>query len=316
MGRVRPDKANWRPDKRASTVLGAALVVFALAVASLCCFLGVQTRADVVRYYEMARGNFHPIWKDLALGRIRKGDSLKSLLQKHRPTQRVDFGPYTSLCYRGPGSSGTLQIRAKNARLIYACAGSECWEHVFFAAPEEEAAFSQARTEYWQQIMLEWQAYRIHRVITAGQDVFLSRRVQRTQVRDDPNDPKYRAELQQMREVYGPAYLEQGLTQAYLEEILTHLELTVEVNEVLSGDLQPGTVLKFRGDDCGSATLDEPEIVFLHVKDSRLLWSHSKGGEAYTTVPRQALDRYRSLTPEEIKKLETLRQRRSARTVK
>jgi hypothetical protein len=308
MGRARSDKANWRPDKRASTVLGAALIVFALAVASLCCFLGVQTRADVIGYYEMARGNFHPIWKDLALGRIRKGDNLESVLQKHRPTRREDFGPYTSLCYVGPGSSDTLQIKAKKGRLIYAQAGGCGWEHVFFAAPEEEAAFGQACTEYWRQMKLEWQAYQIHRVITTGQDVFLSRRVQCAQVHDDPNDPRYPPEImQQMREVYG---------QAYLDKFWTHLELTVEVNEVLSGGLRPGTVLKFRGNNCEDADLDGPETVFLHVQDSRLLWSHSKGGEAYTTVPREALGWYLFLTPEEVKKLETLRQSRSTRTVK
>ncbi len=75
-------------------------------------------------------------------------------------------------------------------------------------------------------------------------------------------------------------------------------------------------MLKFRGDNCEDAGLKGPETVFLHVEDSRLLWSHSQGGEAYTTVPRKALDWYRSLTAEEIKKLEALRQSGSTGTVR
>jgi hypothetical protein len=179
---------------------------------------------------------------------------------------------------------------------------------VFFTTPKEEAAVGQAWTEYAHQLILETQAYHIHRTIMTGQDVFLSRRVQRSQVRADPNDAKYSAEImQQLREIYG---------QAYLDQFMNHLVLTVEVNEVLSGVLQPGTVLKFRGDNCDDADLNEPETVFLHVKDSRLLWSRSQGGETYATVPRKALDWYRSLTPEEVKKLEALRESGSTGTVK
>jgi hypothetical protein len=92
--------------------------------------------------------------------------------------------------------------------------------------------------------------------------------------------------------------------------------LTVEVNEVLYGDLQPGTVLKFRGDHCEDDGQDGARTIFLHVEDARLLFPDAEGGEAYATVPREALDWYRSLTPEEVKQLEALHQSGATGTVR
>jgi hypothetical protein len=244
----------------------------------------------------MVREHFHPAWKDLALRRIRKGDSVESLLQRHPPVRREDFGPYTKLSYAKRGSFNTLAVVAKNARLIDARAGSCTWQHVFFGTPEEESAFSRAYLQYLRQRTLEGQAYHIHRTIAAGQDVFLSRRVERSKVRDEPNESGYSSEmLQEMRQIYG---------QAYLDPVMTHLELTVEVTKVLYGDLEPGTVLKFRGDNCGDAGQKGSETVFLHVDDSRILYPHSQGGETYATVPKEALDWYQSLSPAQVKELE------------
>jgi hypothetical protein len=277
-------------------MLAGLLVILGLVVVSACYFFGIHSRKDIRAYRAMAGEHFHPIWKDLAWRRICKGDNVESLLRRHPPVRREDFGPYTTLSYMEPGSFNTLTIIAKNGRLIHGQAASCTWERNFFTDPEEEKAFSQAYSEYVHQRILEGQAYHIHRVIAAGQDVFLSRRVERSQVRDDPNESEYPAELmQQMREIYG---------QAYLDSVMTHLELTVEVTEVLYGDLEPGTVLKFRGDNCEEADLDRPETVFLHVEDSRILYSRSHGGETYATVPRKALDWYQSLTADQIKELE------------
>jgi hypothetical protein len=80
--------------------------------------------------------------------------------------------------------------------------------------------------------------------------------------------------------------------------------------------VEPGTVLRFAGDECVGAGLDGPETVFLHGKDSRILSPHSQGGQLYMTVSRSALDWHQSLTADQIKKLEILRQSRSTRTVK
>ncbi len=304
----RTDKPDRDGGRRISAILAGGPIVLALTVALLCWWLGIHSRQDIGAYYGMARGHFHPLWKELALRRIRKGDSLESL-RRHRPVRREDFGPYTQLYYAERGSAGTLEVLAKNTRLIHARAWGHTGGHVFFRAPKEEKAFDEAYSEYMHQGILEDQAYRIHRTIVGGQDIFLSRRVERAQVRYDPNESEYSSKLlQEMRDIYGSDYVDQF--------VWSRLELTVEVTEVLYGDLEPGTVLKFPGDNCGDAGLKGPETVFLHVDDSRILYPHSQGGETYTTVPREALDWYESLTADEVKKLEALRQSKSTGTVK
>ena len=288
---------NRRGSKRTVDVLPGLLIVLALVVLSVCCLLGIHSREDIRAYYAMARGHFHPAWKDLALRHIRQGDSLESL-RKYQPVRREDFGLYTQLYYAQPGTSNILEVFAKNTRLIHARASGYMWEHVFFTAPEEKTALNQAYSEYIHHKILEGQAYHIHRVIAAGQDVFLSRRVERSEVRYDPNESEYSAKMwEQMRQIYG---------QAYLDQFMTQLELTAEVTEVLYGDLEPGTVLKFRGDNCGDAGLKGPETVFLHVNDFRILYPHyPQRGETYATVPKEALDWYQSLSPAQVKELET-----------
>lgn len=295
----RSTQMNRRGSRRTVDVLAGLLIVLVLAVISLCCFLGIHSREDLLAYYAMVHEHFHPAWKDLALRRICKGDSVESLLKRHPPVRREDFGPYTMLSYAERGSFNTLGVIAKNARLIDARAGSCTWRHIFFAAPEEGKAFRQAYSQYMRQRILEGQAYRIHRTIAAGQDVFLSRRVERSEVRAEPNESEYSSEvLEQMRDIYGSDYIDQFVS--------TRLELTVEVTEVLYGDLEPGTVLKFRGDNCGDAGLKGPETVFLHVDDSRILYPHySQRGETYATVPKEALDWYQSLSPAQVTELET-----------
>jgi hypothetical protein len=84
----------------------------------------------------------------------------------------------------------------------------------------------------------------------------------------------------------------------------TIAELTVEVGEVLYGDLEPGSMVTLSGREWENAGLVESETVLVHFDDSRTLYSHSKGGELYETVSREAVDWYQSLTPEEVEQFE------------
>lgn len=147
------------PNRRklAKLLIGAAgfLVVLLLAGAFLCWFLGIRSREDLLAYRCMRAEHFHPVWKDLALRRIRKGDDLEETIRKYPPIRREDFGPYTALIYhRGLLSFNTLQIIATDGVLIYARAGSCCWEHFFFESPTHEEAICQAYSEYVKQIGL------------------------------------------------------------------------------------------------------------------------------------------------------------------
>ncbi len=244
-----------------------------LLVIALCGFLGIRSSMDVLAYYTMLREDYHPVWKDLALRRIRKGDSIDNLLKRHPPVVRDDFPPYIVLGYSERGSFNVLDLVAKDGRLLAAHAAGCTWTHIFFTTPAEEEVFGLAYSQHAQQWLLEATAYRIHLAITHGQDVFLSNRIERSQVSDagKPARPK----------------------------------LAVEVTRVLHGNLKAGARLEFFGDECREADLDEPETVFLHFDDSRVVYPHSPEGPVYLTVPRRVLDWYQSLSADQLRELET-----------
>jgi hypothetical protein len=95
---------------------------------------------DLVGYIEMSR-EFHPVWKDLAIRRVRLGDSTEDLLRRYPAPMQVKYGPYVDFEYEvAPGgqiSFCSLCITAKDGRLVSARAGSCTWEHVFFESKEE-----------------------------------------------------------------------------------------------------------------------------------------------------------------------------------
>jgi hypothetical protein len=287
-----PIRLNRKKLRRALVIVVASLAIFAAVGAGLCWFFGIHSRMDVLAYRAMKHEHYPPIWKDLAWRRIRKGDSLEDLLQMHPPVWREDYGPYVHLSYIMPPGFNWLGITAQDGKLIAAVAGSCTWRHVFFNTPEEEEALSRAYSAYLQQRRLEAHAFAIHRAVTNGQDVFWARVIERRQVADDS---RYSKEvLEDMRKYYGADNVNP-----------TRPELTVEVTSVLYGDLQPGTVLTFPGDECARAQPGQPEPVFLHLDDMRLIYHPQyPAREIYLTVPRQALDWYQSLTEDQIKEFE------------
>lgn len=283
-------RRNRRKLKRAAVFIAGLLTILALAVAFLCARLEIHSYRDIAAYRTMAREHYPPVWKDLALRRITRGDRLEDLLREHPPVHRDDFESYTDLDYIPPGSYKVLGVIAKDGRLIVAHASGGTWRHVFFGSSEEEKA-------YTQQKLLEGEAFRIHRAIKGGQDVFLARPVERSKVLGE--SPCSQATLEQMRIIYGQDYLD-GMGPA-------GPELTVEVTNVLYGDLQVGTKLTFPGGSCGLAETGEREAVFLHFEDMRLIFPQYDARESYMTVPRGALDWYQSLTADQAEALEARR---------
>jgi hypothetical protein len=311
MGKILSPCRNRR--KLAKLMMGVAgfLGVLVLAGVFLCWFLGIGSRQDLIAYRCMRAEHFHPVWKDLALRRIRKGDDLEETIRKHPPIRREDFGPYTSLLYhRGLVSFNTLQIIATDGVLISAHAGSCCWRHVFFDSPTHEQAIRQAYTEYLKQMGLEGYAWHIHQAITTGQDVFLAGRIERREIPNNAESglsPEAMRQYKQYEEVYGPNYVKRLFPP-------TIPELTVEVAQVLYGNLKPGMTLTFPGGECEHALETEPQVVFLRFDDSRIVFPYTQGDELHEAVPRRALDWYESLTEEQFKEFEarTLARRREA----
>jgi hypothetical protein len=292
-------RLNRHKLKRAVIILAAGLlIVLLLAIPFVYVLPPIRSSRESLGYRMMVQEHYHPVWKDLALRRFGKGDPLKDVLRKHPPMHRDDFGRYTELYYSPPGSQNTLGIVAKDGKLIAARAGGRRWQRTFFETPEEEEAFSAARAAYLRQKALDRDAFRIHSAVRNGQDVFLARLIKRRTVPVTPRSPQDVTMAEEMREIYG---------QEYLDAVMTKPELTVEVTEVLSGDLQPGTIVTFPGDKCSHARPDE-EAVFLHLRDMRLAYPQYPARETYFTVPREVVDWYQSLTQDQVKELEARRQ--------
>ena len=282
-------------QRKTVLIIAGGLAVLLLLLILLCHFVGIRSASDMVAYHQMWREQYPPIWKDLALRRIKKGDHIETLLKKHAPLWRNDAGPYTELRYAASTAHPGLTVMAKEGKLIAAAASGGRWRHIFFEAPEQGESFAQAETNYLNRLHLESDAYKIHRAIAGGQDIFRSQHIERSQV---PNtDPGYNEMMKQLQEIYGERYLQSmGAMQ---------VELTVEVNEVLYGNLEPGTILNFPGDECDEADIEEPETVFLHFEDGGMIFAHAAGEPLYMTVPKSALEWYQSLTPEQIQDLES-----------
>jgi hypothetical protein len=250
---------------------------FVLIIICLCIFFGIKSKQDVAGYLNMIAEDFHPIWKDLALRRIKKGDSIESVLKKYSPVLRLDFPPYINVQFEKPFKG--IGITAKNGKLISAGAGSCCWEHTFFDTPEENEQLDTAYAAYMKRVTLENYAYRVHLAKTNGQDVFISRQIQHSEV---------------------PA---KELSNKYNVPVETNRELTAEVTQVVYGNFKEGDILSFPGENCRESDTNEPEVVFIHSNDSRIIYSNSNGFDIFTTVLKKALDWYQSLNDEQIKEL-------------
>jgi len=284
-----------RTRRKVVTIGGAILAMVLLLGALLGHVVGLRSGDDVLAYPEMWRDHYPPIWKDLALRRITKGDSVRSVLQRHALAQREDAGPYTCLTYftRGLGQRG-VTVLAKDGKLIAARASRQGAQHLFFDSPEQGETFGQAYRKFREQKELEGDAYTIHCAITAGQSVFLSDHVEPHPVPGPvPGEEDMMAQFRKANGDRGDRYL-QGMPD----------KLAVTVDEVLYGDLEPGTILIFRETFRALAT---SEKVFLHFDDDRALSPRRRGRPAHLTVSKSALEWYRSLTPEQIQALETRR---------
>ncbi len=239
-------------------------------------YLGIKTKRDLAAYAGMIHDRFHPVWRDLAFRRIGKGDRLEDLVARHTPLRRDDFAPFVLLHYQEP--FGSLTVVARDGRLVEAVAGSCTWQHVFFETPEMKEELAKAHSAYLRQRLVEIDMYRIHRAAASGQSVFLAR-------------------------VIGSLPLSSDMW-AREDAMLKLPSIEVEVIKVVCGAIARGTKLQIPTTEIGRNDLSELETVFLHVEDSRILYPHASGGELYTTASRGALDRYLTLSPEQIHAVE------------
>lgn len=91
---------------------------------------------EIVRH--MSR-DFHPVWKELALGRIRAGQSADDVIRETPPVSVERVGDFRILCYHQPQLLSfhptVMVIVAKGGKLIAAsafCGGTGGWRRTFF----------------------------------------------------------------------------------------------------------------------------------------------------------------------------------------
>jgi hypothetical protein len=229
----------------------------------LCIFFRIRSYEDMLAYSYMK--NMHPIWKDLACRRFGKGDDINEVIAVYPPLWEMKYAPYHRINYEHPASMEGLTLTAKNGKLISAAAGGDCWKFNFFTSPEEDDEHAKAHSAYWENLQLERELYRLHRTILDGNNVFVSEHITEATI---PSKSF-------------PEYLE--------------TELTVEVSEVISGDVQRGS----------HVTVLKGNLHVTHLYASRVVFvatTSNKGN--YTTVSLNALKIYQSYDDEKKRGLE------------
>jgi hypothetical protein len=122
--------------------LVASIAILLLVMLGVCGYLRIWRTQDVVAYLELSRP-FHPVWRDLAFGRISLGDAAAELFARHPAPLVIEHGPYTDYEYEvaadGYFPLGSLRVTAFEDKLIGAWAGSCTWHRTFFEDAEQVA---------------------------------------------------------------------------------------------------------------------------------------------------------------------------------
>jgi len=245
--------------KKAVIGLGIGFSLVAVIILALCLFFGIRSGSDVVAYGRMV--GMHPIWKDLALRRIVKGDDVNDVLIKHTPVWEMLYPPYRKMNFQDPFGPG-LTIFSKNNKLIYAGVGEDYWGYVFFESPEEDEEHSKVFTAYLEEQRCEREIHSIHKAVLNGDDVFLSESI-------DCNKVTSREDLN------------------FLEE-----KLSIETTKVICGHIESGSHITLFSNDHHLPHIDEPNVVFIVTA--------SDDGLEYETASLNALEQYQSFNKEQL----------------
>jgi hypothetical protein len=92
---------------------------------------GITNARDLKAYFGMAV-ECHPVWKDLALQRIREGQPVDEVIAATKPVYVVRHGRFVELGYQEPLSFTAVQIIAMDGGLVRACTASCTWDYIFF----------------------------------------------------------------------------------------------------------------------------------------------------------------------------------------
>ena len=129
-------------SRTGSRIVSVAIVTLIVTFAGIGVYLWVNW--DMIMLYRAMRKHCHPIWRDLASGKIREGDDLKEFLVLYAPsaTDNDTIGTanvVTMLFCKVPivtGRASGVTVEARDGSLTCACAWIEGRRrHHFFGRP-------------------------------------------------------------------------------------------------------------------------------------------------------------------------------------
>ena len=101
--------------RKATYTIGVCVVAFV----SLCWFFRIKSERDIMAYIGMA-GECHPVWRDLAFGRVYEGQPVEETITITNPMFIIRHGRYVRLSYQEPFSFTGIEIVARDGRVISA----------------------------------------------------------------------------------------------------------------------------------------------------------------------------------------------------
>jgi hypothetical protein len=140
----------WFHGKRWGRTTICVVVVLLAVIISAASYLDIRSRKDVIAYIGMSQ-ECHPVWKDLALKRIRAGQTVEDVNKTRKPQRSESWDRYTLLMYNDIGDFTGLVIVARDHKLIFAGASSCGWEHEFFSTISRQE-LQEIYRSYWDYI--------------------------------------------------------------------------------------------------------------------------------------------------------------------
>lgn len=108
-------------------------------------YFGIASGSDVKAYVGMAL-ECHPVWQDLALHRVYKGQPVDELIKQTTPTLAIRHGRFVELTYQKPLSSAGVRIVAVDGRANHAFTWSCTWDYTFFDSLTDEQSLELSKS--------------------------------------------------------------------------------------------------------------------------------------------------------------------------
>jgi hypothetical protein len=113
------------------------MILLAVLAVAICSFFGIKRARDLKAYAGMAL-ECHPVWQDLAVGRVYKGQQVNEVIETTQPVYVIRHGRFVEIGYQEPFAFTVIQIVAMDGKVVQACAASCTWDYLFFDSMSDD----------------------------------------------------------------------------------------------------------------------------------------------------------------------------------